>query len=369
MADPGPVWRRVLSLAERGRYSTSPNPRVGAVVVRPDGSTAGEGFHDRAGDLHAEAVALLAAGNGARGGTLYVNLEPCAHQGRTPPCADAIVAAGISRVRASIEDPDSRTRGRGFARLREGGVVVEVGGAAAEAARLNETFILSASRSRPFVHLKWASSLDGKSGAMGGDSKWITGGTAREDSLRLREECDAILVGSGTVRMDDPRLTRRLRLNRSILPHLRLVLDGGGDLAPEARVFDRDAPGVAWLVTSRPETDSTLDAFREKGVAVVPLPLVRRGFDLVALLRTLHDAEVRSVLVEGGGETAWTFVQASLADRVTAYVAPSLIGGREAPTPLAGDGFPDVSRPPRLEGVEVDRLGPDLKITGRVAYR
>src|SRR5512140_21863 len=159
MGDPRLIWERVLSLAERGRYSSSPNPRVGSVIVAADGSIAGEGFHDRAGDPHAEAVALAAAGARSRGGTLYVNLEPCAHRGRTPPCADAVVAAGISRVVASLEDPDPRTRGKGFDRLREQGVMVEVGEAATEAARLNEVFLLSASMGRPFVHVKWASSL------------------------------------------------------------------------------------------------------------------------------------------------------------------------------------------------------------------
>ena len=175
MGEPALIWKRVLELAERGRYSTSPNPRVGAVIVAADGTVAGEGFHERAGGPHAEVAALREAGVRARGGTLYVNLEPCAHQGRTPPCADQVVAAGVSRVLASIEDPDPRTRGAGIARLRGAGVEVETGGSEAEAARLNEVFLGSVASGRPFVHLKWAMSLDGKTAASTGDwfMRWL----------------------------------------------------------------------------------------------------------------------------------------------------------------------------------------------------
>ena len=366
MADPGVVWKQVLELAGRGRYSTSPNPRVGAVVLGADGSVAGEGFHERAGGPHAEVAALRMAGEKARGGTLFVNLEPCAHHGRTPPCADAVIAAGLKRVLVSLEDSDARTAGTGVARLREAGIEVEIGGVAAEAERLNEAFLRSSSAGRPFVHLKWAMSLDGKTAASTGHSQWITGPEAREDSLRLREECDAILVGSATVRLDDPRLTRRLGWNRSIVPHRRIVLDGDSSVASAARVFE-PLPGTeAWLVTARPAADASLAAFRDRGVRVVAAAAGGR-FDLKSLLASLHLLEVRSLLVEGGGETAWTFLEEGLADRVTAYVAPSLIGGRSAPSPLSGSGFPSVSRLPALDGLEVERVGRDLRISGRLA--
>jgi diaminohydroxyphosphoribosylaminopyrimidine deaminase/5-amino-6-(5-phosphoribosylamino)uracil reductase len=365
MGDPALVWKRVLELAARGRFSTSPNPRVGAVVLAPDGSVAGEGFHERAGEAHAEVAALLEAGEKARGGTLFVNLEPCAHRGRTPPCADAVIAAGVARVFASLEDPDPRTAGAGIARMRAAGIEVETGGCAADASRLNETFLVSVRSRRPFVHLKWAMSLDGKTAATGGDSKWITGPDAREDSLRLREECDAILVGSGTLRQDDPRLTRRLGWNRSIVPHRRIVLDGDGSVDPGARVFDPQPGTEAWVVTARPPTHPSLAAFRARGVRVTAADAPGGRFDLGALLAALHKVETRSLLVEGGGETAWTFLAAGLADRVTAYVAPSLIGGRSAPTPLSGEGFPTVSRLPALDRLEVEPVGRDLRITGR----
>src|SRR5512140_83283 len=366
MGDPALFWKRVLELAERGKYSTSPNPRVGAVVVAANGTIVGEGFHEKAGGPHAEVAALREAGDRARGATLYVNLEPCAHQGRTSPCADAVISAGVSRVLASLEDPDPRTGGEGLARLRRAGIEVETGGCSAEAARLNEVFLRSVSTGRPFVHLKWAASLDGKTASASGDSKWITGPEAREDSLRLREECDAILVGSGTVRADNPRLTRRLGWNRSIVPHRRIVLDGDRSVRLGARVFDAIPGTEAWLVTARSASDPALGPLREKGVHVIEEVAPEERFDLGVLLSTLHRLEIRSLLVEGGGETAWTFLAAGFADRVTAYVAPSLIGGRNAPTPLSGEGFTSVSRLPVLDHLEVVRLGRDLRITGRV---
>ncbi len=368
MGDPAFVWKRVLELAERGRYSTSPNPRVGAVVVASNGTIVGEGFHEKAGGPHAEVAALREAGEKARGGTLYVNLEPCAHRGRTPPCADEIISAGVSRVLASFEDPDPRTAGEGFAHLRRAGIEVEMGAYAAEAARLNEIFLHSVSSGRPFVHLKWATSLDGKTASASGDAKWITGPDAREDSLRLREECDAILVGSGTIRADDPRLTRRLGWNRSIVPHRRIVLDGDRTVRLEARVFDATPGTEAWLVTARSSADPALAAFRARGVHVIAAATPAGRFDLDVLLSTFHRMEVRSLLVEGGGETAWTFVAARFADRVTAYVAPSLIGGRTAPSPLSGEGYASVSGLPALDSLEVGRIGRDLRITGRVVH-
>lgn len=365
MTDPVALWERVLALAERGRYSTSPNPRVGALVVDDEGTILGEGFHDRAGGPHAEVEALKAAGERARGATLLVNLEPCASYGRTPPCTEALIAAGIRRVVCSLEDPDLRTAGRGLRRLRERGIEVDLGASADAAARLNEAFLVSERERRPHVHLKWAASLDGRIAARGGASKWITGEAARTDALRLREEHDAILVGAGTVLADDPLLTRRLSLNRSIVPHRRLVLDGALRVLPSARVFS-PGDGEAWLVTARPPDDPGLVPFRTRGVRVESLPAPEGGVDLPALLGILHGAEVRSLLVEGGGDTAWSFLSAGLADRVTSYVAPLLIGGADAPGPLSGSGFPDPAGAVRTGPMEIERIGDDLRITARL---
>lgn len=373
VAEPGAaaaaLWRRVFELAEKGRYSTSPNPRVGAVVVDDGGRIVGEGFHERAGGPHAELGALDQAGENARGATLFVNLEPCAHYGRTLPCTEAILASGIRRVLCSIADADLRTAGRGFKRLRDRGVDVEVGALAAEAGRLNESFLVSLSEKRPFVHARWGASLDGKIATRSGDSRWITSEKAREDSMRLREEYDAILVGAGTVIADNPLLTRRLGLNRSIVPHRRIVLDGALRAAPGAHVFAKTAGTEAMLVTAEPAgpANKRLAPFQERGVRVLSLPAGReKTVDLSALLAELHRMEIRSLLVEGGGQTIWSFLSAGLVDRVTAYVAPLLIGGERAPSPLSGAGFAKLSDAVRLEEPEVTPLGGNVKLTARV---
>ncbi len=362
------IWERVFALAERGRYATSPNPRVGAVVVAPDGTVVAEGWHERAGGPHAEAVALAAAGARARGATVFLNLEPCAHHGRTPPCSDALASAGVGRVVFSLRDPDPRTAGRGAARLREAGVAVEEGAHRERAERVNEPFLASVRAGRPYVHLKWAASLDGKIATRTRASRWITGEEARGDAMALREECDAILVGAGTVLADDPSLTRRAGLNRSIVPHRRVVLDGRLRVSAEARVFSPGGGGEAWLATARDPADPALAPFRDRGVRVLSLPSGEGRVDLPALLAELGGGEVRSLLVEGGGETAWDFLAAGLVDRVTGYVAPLVLGGSVAPGAVGGTGASEVDDGVRLEGLEVSTLGPDLRFTGRVPH-
>ncbi|HVO49537.1 MAG TPA: bifunctional diaminohydroxyphosphoribosylaminopyrimidine deaminase/5-amino-6-(5-phosphoribosylamino)uracil reductase RibD [Thermoanaerobaculia bacterium] len=358
------LWRRVLELAARGRFSVSPNPRVGCVVVNADGAVVGEGWHERAGGAHAEAVALKAAGERARGATLLVNLEPCSHFGRTPPCTEAILASGVARVVCSVEDPDPRISGRGVRRLRDHGVEVLTGAFAAEAERVNEPFLVSARERRPFVHLKWASSLDGKTATRTGESQWISGEIARRDALLLREEHDAILVGAGTVLADDPLLTRRLALSTAIVPHRRIVLDGALRVAASARVFSA-AGGEVWLATAVPERDPRLAAFRDRGVHVVSKPGPGGGVDLAALLADLHAAEARSLLVEGGGVTAAAFLAAGLVDRVTAYLAPKILGGVEARVPVAGEGAGSILEAISLTEMEVVRVGGDIRLSAR----
>jgi len=358
------LWRRVLELAARGRFSVSPNPRVGAVLVDSAGAIVGEGWHERAGGLHAEAAALAAAGARAKGTTLLVNLEPCSHFGRTAPCTEAILAAGVARVVCSLEDPDPRISGRGVKRLRDRGVEVLVGACAAEAERVNEPFLTSVRERRPFVHLKWAASLDGKTATRTGESKWISGESARRDALLLREEHDAILVGAGTVLADDPLLTRRLALSTSIVRHRRIVLDGALRVSASARVFSA-AGGEVWLVTAAPEEDPRLAVFRDRGVHVVSRPALFGGVDLVALLAELHALEMRSLLVEGGGVTAASFVAAGLADRITAYVAPKICGGVEARVPIAGQGAGSLLDAVSLSDMEVVRIGSDVRLSAR----
>jgi diaminohydroxyphosphoribosylaminopyrimidine deaminase/5-amino-6-(5-phosphoribosylamino)uracil reductase len=369
MTDLAAAFERVFELAEKGRYSTSPNPRVGAVVVASAGEIVGEGWHDRAGGPHAEVVALAEAGSRARGATVVLNLEPCAHEGRTAPCAGALVDAGVARVVFSTLDPDPRTAGKGREWLRSSGVATQTGPFSERAERLNEPFLVSVRTGRPFVHLKWAATLDGKIGTVTGQSRWITGEEARSDGMRLREECDAILVGAGTVLADDPALTRRAGLNRSILPHRRIVVDGRLRVSAQGRVFSPEAPGEAWLATAVEENDPRIAPFRERGVRVLSLPAAEAGrIDLSALLAELAGCEVRSLLVEGGGETAWGFLSARLADRVTGYHAPLLLGGREAPSALSGAGFATLTDAPRLAGLEVASLGDGYRFTGRLDW-
>ncbi len=358
------LWRRVLELAARGRFSASPNPRVGAVVVDGSGAIVGEGWHERAGGAHAEALALAAAKERAQGATLLVNLEPCSHFGRTPPCTEAILASGVARVVCSVEDPDPRISGRGVKRLRDRGVDVVVGACAAEAERMNEPFLTSVRERRPFVQLKWAASLDGKTATRTGESKWVSGESARRDALLLREEHDAILVGAGTVLVDDPLLTRRLALSTAIVPHRRLVLDGALRVSASARVFSA-AGGEVWLVTAVPESDPRLAPFRDRGVHVVSKPARFAGVDLAAVLAELHALEVRSLLVEGGGVTAASFLAAGLVDRVTAYIAPRILGGVGARVPIAGEGAGSLLDAIPLADMEVARIGSDVRLSAR----
>lgn len=328
---------------------------VGAVVVQ-GGDVVGRGCHRRVGGAHAEAEALAAAGARARGATAYVTLEPCAHHGRTPPCADALIAAGVARVVACHRDPDPRVAGRGFARLEAAGIAVEVGERVEQAVRLNLRYLVATTLDRPAVTLKWAMSLDGRIATAGGESQWISSPAARRWALALREEHDAVLVGSGTVLADDPRLTRRLGLADA--PGVRVVLDRRLRVPPAARLFAEPGPV---LVVTRPGADSERRrALEERGATVVELEAVEPA----TVLADLHRRGVRSVLVEGGGEVLAAFVAAGLYDRVDVACAPLLIGGRAAPGPLGGAGAAALAAAPRLADLRAVRRRPDLILSG-----
>lgn len=346
--------RRALRLAARGRFRVSPNPRVGAVIVK-DGEVVGEGYHRQVGGPHAEVEAFAAAGEKNRGATLYVSLEPCAHFGRTPPCADATIAAGIRRVVACHRDPDPRVQGGGFARLRAAGIEVEHGFLIEEALRLNWRFLVAAVYKRPAVTLKWAMSLDGRIATAAGDSQWISSPLGRRWALELREEHDAILVGSGTVLADDPRLDRRLGLAAG--PITRVVLDRRLRIPPHARLFD--LPGTVLVYTSPASERAHADALRRRGAEVVVLPEVHPE----AVLADLYSRGLRSLLVEGGAEVAAAFVAAGLFDQVAALCAPLLIGSQAAKGPLGGEGFEPLAAAPRLAGTRVEKKGTDAVLT------
>ena len=354
--------RRALEVAERGRGLTSPNPMVGAVVVR-DGRIVGEGAHLRAGGPHAEIEALAAAGAAARGATLYCTLEPCDHHGRTPPCAPAVAAAGIARVVAALGDPNPLARGGG-ARLTAAGVTVELGLLADEAARQNRAWLTAMRERRPHVTLKAAATLDGKLADVHGGSRWITGEPARLHAHRLRAESDAIVVGLTTALRDDPALTVRLAEPWPREPY-RVVLDTSARLGPDARVIHAATPARTLIAVGAGAPAARAAALERAGATVLRGPTREGRVDVVALLARLFELDVRAVLLEGGGETHAAFLDAGVVDRVALFLAPLLLGGREAPGVLGGSGR-ELKSAVRLGPVSVTPLGDDLLLEADV---
>ena len=356
--------RRALELAERGRGLTSPNPMVGAVVVAPGGEVVGEGFHARAGEPHAEIEALGAAGTRAHGATLYVTLEPCSHQGRTPPCSRAVIDAGVARVVAAVGDPNPLVSGRGFAELRGAGIAVVTGVGAAESERQNRAFLTAMRERRPHVTLKAGMTLDGKIADLHGASRWITGEPARRHAHRLRSESDAIVVGIGTVLRDDPELTVRLGQPWPREP-LRVVLDTGARTPVGARLIHAGRPSCALIAVGAEASESRVRELAASGATVVSCRTRDGRVDLGALLAELFAREVRAVLVEGGGEVHGAFLDAGLVDRVALFAAPLLLGGRRA-TPVVGGAGRELKSAVRLGGFAVTTMGDDLLIEADV---
>ena len=356
--------RRALELAEGGRGLTSPNPLVGAVVVGADGRVVGEGFHRRAGAPHAEIEALAAAGAGAHGGTLYVTLEPCTHQGRTPPCAPAVAAAGLARVVAALVDPNPLVAGRGLEALERAGLAVTRGVLAAEAARQNRAFLTAMRERRPHVTLKAAMTLDGKIADVHGGSRWITGPMARRHAHRLRSEVDAIVVGVATVLRDDPELTVRLDTPWPREPW-RVVLDTTGRTPPRARLIAAGRPERALIAVGPDPTADAVAGLARTGATLVRCPTRDGRVDLGALLADLFAREVRAILVEGGGEVHAAFLDAGLVDRVAVFLAPLLVGGRAAPGAVGGAGR-ELKSAVRLGELTVTRLGDDVLLEADV---
>lgn len=358
--------RLALTLAERGRGRVSPNPLVGCVVVH-DGTVVGEGWHAQAGGPHAEVVALAAAGERTRGATVYVTLEPCDHHGRTPPCTEALLDAGVARVVAATLDPNPLVDGRGVARLQQGGVRVDVGLLAAEAEEQNEVFRVAQRERRPFVLYKTAMSLDGKIAVRTGRSRWITGETARDRVHRWRDQFDAVAVGINTVLLDDPLLTTRIDGGRT--PR-KVVFDSVARTPTTARLFDEDPQGVPGRVTVFVTDDAPaarVAALRDRGAEVVAVSAQRGRPDVAAALAELHARDVTSLLLEGGGTLAWDFFACRSVDRVAWFIAPKLLGGSAA-GPLGGLGVASVDEAFTLDGVRTETIGHDLLVTGKVRY-
>jgi len=359
-ADPESRWmQRALELASRGRFGASPNPMVGAVVVDSEGRLVGEGYHAVFGGPHAEVVALESAGDRARGGTLYVTLEPCAHHGKTPPCCEAILAAGIERVVIALSDPNPVATG-GAERLRAEGVNVTFSSDAGAARMLNRRWLKSVRTRRPWVTLKAGMSLDGKVATRTGASQWITGEAARHRALELREEHDAILVGVTTILADDPRLTRRLGLTPG-LGSTRIVLDSTLRTPPEATVVTTD-PELTLVVHTEAADPARVVRLREAGVEVLEMPADGHGrVDLEPLLDELGRRGVTALLVEGGSAVHGSFVDADLVDEAVLFVAPLLIGG-DAPSVVGGIGCDGLDGATRLVFEAVERIEDDLEL-------
>lgn len=359
-----------LTLARSALGRTAPNPAVGAVVVRA-GRVVGRGWTRPPGGPHAEVVALAEAGATASGATLYVTLEPCAHHGRTPPCADAVAAAGIARCVVAVRDPFPAVAGAGLARLRAAGVEVEVaeGAVAAAATALNAGFFTRVRTGRPLVVAKYAMTLDGRIATRTGHSRWISGEASREAAHLLRDRSDAIAVGAGTVRADDPSLTTRLSpaLAGDGGPRhpLRVVVAGRGPLPIAARVFSPTLPGRTLVATTTSVPPAWLAALAAQGVERV---VVGDGpsVDLPALLDQLGARGITTLLVEGGARLHGALFDAGLVDRVAAFVAPVLIGGKGAPGPVGGRGMASMAEAWRLTEVAVHWLGVDLLVEGEV---
>ncbi|WP_449241306.1 bifunctional diaminohydroxyphosphoribosylaminopyrimidine deaminase/5-amino-6-(5-phosphoribosylamino)uracil reductase RibD [Desulfoscipio gibsoniae] len=356
-----------LALAAGAAGRTSPNPMVGAVAVKND-RVVGRGYHARAGTPHAEVHALNEAGECAEGAILYVTLEPCCHHGRTGPCTDAIIKAGISRVVLAMTDPNPLVAGKGVQKLKDAGVQVECGVLEEDARRLNEVFIKYITTRLPYVVLKTAMSLDGKIATVKGESQWITGAKAREYVHRLRDRYDAILVGVGTVLADDPSLTARLPDGGGKDP-IRIILDSKARTPINARVINRSSAAPTIIATTSGAPPEKVRLLKEAGVQILEVSGGEGGIEPAALLRELGRREITSVLVEGGARVNGSFITAGLADKVYWFIAPKLIGGSSAPGPVGGPGIIALREALSIRDIKLRRYGEDICIEGYTVKR
>jgi diaminohydroxyphosphoribosylaminopyrimidine deaminase/5-amino-6-(5-phosphoribosylamino)uracil reductase len=366
---PDPTYMKLaLRLAARGAGWVSPNPMVGAVVVK-DGQVVGRGYHRRVGLPHAEVEALQAAGAAAQGAELYVTLEPCNHEGRTPPCTGAILSAGVSRVIVAVRDPNPRVAGGGVEFLRSRGVPVEVGLLEAEARRLNEAWFHWVTTGRPWVTVKAACSLDGRIATAGGESQWLTGEAARAMGHRLRHQADAIVVGIGTVLADDPQLTTRLPGKKTENPGkdpIRIVLDSKLRTPLTARLLHLDSPAPTWVACTSQAPPARRRALEELGARVLELPEVAGRVSLPALLELLGTQQVQSLLVEGGAEVLGAFFDQKLVNLFRFFYAPTILGGGTALGVVGGLGVRRLKEAPRAKNLKIRRVGEDFLVSGYI---
>ena len=355
---------RALSLARLALGKVSPNPAVGAVIVR-DGAIIAEGYTQPPGSAHAEVVALRQAGDGARGATMYVTLEPCCHFGRTPPCTQAIIASGIAEVHMATLDPNPQVSGRGKAELEAVGIKTSLGEHEEEARQLNEAYIKFITTGLPFVTAKFAMSLDGKIATRTGDSRWISGQESREYVHRLRQAVDAIIVAVNTVLADDPQLTARDEQGRPLARQpLRVIVDSEARTPVTARLFGE--PGTTMVATTSAAPRAKVREFQEVGAEVVELTSKEGLVNLEELLRELGRRGSISVMVEGGSTLFASLFEQGLVNKVIAFIAPMIIGGRRAKMAVAGEGVERIDHALRLNRVTVERLGDDVMMSGYV---
>ncbi len=356
--------RRALELAEGGWGRTNPNPLVGAVIVR-DGEIIAEGCHEKLGGAHAEVAAFRNAKREVGGGTLYVNLEPCSHYGRTPPCTEAIIKAGISKVVIAMEDPNPKVCGRGISALKNAGIETVVGVLEKEAKRLNEIFIKYVTQKKPFVIMKAAMTLDGKIASAAGDSRWISGESSRRQVHLIRDRVSAIMVGINTVLTDNPSLTTRLD-SKSGKDPVRIIVDSRGKIPVDSRVINSGSAAGVILATTSAIGDEKEKILTDMGVRIFKLDGAQGHVDLARLMEELHRTEIDSVLLEGGGGLNAAALSSEAVDKVMVFIAPKVIGGRDAKTPVEGEGIQFMKDALELRDLSISRFDEDILIEGYV---
>ena len=354
--------RRALEMAGKAAGRTSPNPMVGAVIVK-NGRMIAESYHKKAGRPHGEIEALRKAGKRARGAQMFVNLEPCCHHGRTPPCTDAIIASGLKEVFVGMRDPNPLVAGKGIRRLKQAGIEVHNGVLTPQCRRLKEEFAKYIQTGTPWVILKSALSLDGKIATATGQSQWITGPEARERVHRMRDRVDAILVGPGTVLKDNPRLTTRLKKGRGHNP-ARVILDAKAEIPLKARVFQRAAREQVVYVTSSKASAVRLNRLRKTGVDIKILPNQSGHISLKKLIKMLGQMEITSLLIEGGSGLNASALKAGIVDKVVLFLAPLIIGGDTAPGVVGGPGVKSLKQALNLKNLTVTPVGADWMVEG-----
>jgi len=357
------IMHKVLELAAKGKGAVEPNPMVGAVIVK-HGEIVGAGFHEKFGASHAEINALKEAGSDARGATLFVTLEPCPHQGKTPPCTKAIIKAGIKKVVAAMEDPNHHAQGKGFKELKAAGLDIEIGVLEEEARRLNAPYIKLVTQGTPFFTAKWAMSLDGKISTFTGDSKWITCEAARLEAHRLRSTTSAIMVGINTVLADDPLLTVRSVAGKN---PARIVVDSEGRLSPESKIVQSAADAPVYVATTGRAPAEKIEALSRAGCKGILCSEKDARVNLKELAFHLGKMELTNVLIEGGGELLGSAFDEGLIDRIAVFIAPKVIGGSAAKTPVAGRGIEKVAEAISLKNVTIKNLDCDILVEGDIS--